>query len=41
MVVHGFSVDDYDAVVSEWAEYKSRIKNGEIDDIPDPKNPCH
>jgi hypothetical protein len=40
-VAHGFSSEDYDNVVSEWAGYKSCFDTGEIEDIPDPDNPCH
>jgi hypothetical protein len=40
-VPHGFSTTDYDNVVAEWARYNSCLELGEIDDIPDPTNPCH
>jgi hypothetical protein len=38
---HGFDTGDYDTVVAQWARYNSCFESGEIEDIPDPSNPCH
>jgi hypothetical protein len=36
----GFITADYDYVIQTWGEYKARVESGEIDDVPDPDNPC-
>ncbi len=39
--VSTFKPSDYDRIVEEWGGYSSRFELGEINDIPDPENPCH